>query len=197
MGQRPNPRFSQAPEGQAYCGHCDSYKPTSEFYASKTGYNGLHFYCKLCVKKQSKKYIHERVLSNKEKNYGVSAMQYIEMLEKQGHVCAICGRHETKIHKGTPASYSVDHDHDTGQIRGLLCSTCNSGLGHFFDDIELMRNAINYLMKNNTKSKIRPQDDRRNNESQSETLRRTVRGLPKQNIGNDSDTEDLPLFAMN
>jgi len=58
----------------------------------------------------------------------------------QGGVCAICGG----INDNDDA-LSVDHDHETGRIRGLLCSKCNKGLGSFNDDPELLRKAIAYL----------------------------------------------------
>ena len=59
---------------------------------------------------------------------------------KQGNVCAICGRAFTK------ADYPVlDHDHDTGEVRGLLCHRCNAVLGLATDNIEIFRTAIEYL----------------------------------------------------
>jgi len=57
-------------------------------------------------------------------------MDYAVKLQAQGGVCALCGHSETKRVKGTLASLAVDHDHQTGQVRGLLCGSCNQALGY-------------------------------------------------------------------
>jgi hypothetical protein len=74
--------------------------------------------------------------------YGISLEQYDAMLLGQGGVCAICGEKEKdKFRK----RMSVDHDHATGKVRGILCSHCNHGLGNFRDNILFLQNAITYL----------------------------------------------------
>jgi hypothetical protein len=79
--------------------------------------------------------------------YGLSLEEYDEMVERQGGVCAICGKPETAqdVNSGTNRRLSVDHCHKTNEVRGLLCSKCNTGLGLFKDDITSLRSAINYL----------------------------------------------------
>lgn len=76
-----------------------------------------------------------------QKFYGVTLADYDEMLENQGNGCAICGM--------TPSENGrrlfVDHDHNTGKVRGLLCSKCNSGLAMFCDDSTLLLKAVEYL----------------------------------------------------
>jgi hypothetical protein len=72
--------------------------------------------------------------------YGITLDQYNGLLAQQNGVCKIC--HEPPK-KGR--QLSVDHCHNSNKIRGLLCSTCNSGLGHFKDDPELLKAAIEYL----------------------------------------------------
>ena len=67
------------------------------------------------------------------------------MLEKQGGVCAICQRPERKVVRGTIASLAVDHSHSTGEVRGLLCSSCNTALGLFGDDPARLSQAIAYI----------------------------------------------------
>lgn len=85
---------------------------------------------------------------NNLRRYGISLEQYDNMLLKQNGVCAICKQYETmKNKKGTICNLSVDHDHETGLVRGLLCRNCNVGLGNFSDDIRVMRVAIAYLSK--------------------------------------------------
>ena len=74
------------------------------------------------------------------RTYGISLEQYDEMLAAQGGVCAICGctpRDDISLH--------VDHDHTTGEIRGLTCFRCNNSLGDLNDDPRRLRRAIEYL----------------------------------------------------
>jgi len=73
------------------------------------------------------------------KEYGITEEDVEKLLLAQQHQCAIC---ETNI---STEKFSVDHDHNTGTIRGLLCTPCNVGLGHFSDNISKLRKAINYL----------------------------------------------------
>lgn len=80
------------------------------------------------------------------KRNGISEEQYQVMHQLQEGVCAICGRPE-------PVSgrrLAVDHDHQSGKIRDLLCSACNRGLGHFYDRPELLVSAANYLNTHRT-----------------------------------------------
>jgi hypothetical protein len=71
---------------------------------------------------------------------GVTPEQYDEMLSAQGGTCAIC---EQVDHLGR--RLAVDHDHETGEVRGLLCGRCNTMLGQMNDDPELLRRAASYL----------------------------------------------------
>lgn len=78
-------------------------------------------------------------------NYGITLEEF-EILEKaQEGVCAICKKTETWVRAGKVYRLSVDHCHDTGKIRGLLCKACNTGIGYFLHDPELLRAAIKYL----------------------------------------------------
>lgn len=80
------------------------------------------------------------------KKYGMSLEDYNSLLDKQNGVCAICLTKEDGIHRhGRPLPLSVDHCHKTSVVRGLLCGACNSGLGHFRDDIPRLVGAISYL----------------------------------------------------
>lgn len=72
------------------------------------------------------------------KNYGLTPEQYDEMLERQGGGCAICGKPPGDI------ALHVDHCHDTGRVRGLLCFSCNAGLGQFRHDPQLLGRAMDY-----------------------------------------------------
>lgn len=85
-------------------------------------------------------------LNNKMRNeYGITLSDYVEILKKQNHVCAICGGIDEN------KRLAIDHCHVTEEIRGLLCSKCNLGLGLFRDNIRNLKNAIEYLKKFNKK----------------------------------------------
>jgi hypothetical protein len=73
--------------------------------------------------------------------YGMSLEAYNDMLESQGGSCAICKTAAGKFQK----SLCVDHDHETGEVRGLLCNSCNWGLGYFRDRPRLLAQALVYL----------------------------------------------------
>jgi hypothetical protein len=77
------------------------------------------------------------------KKYGVTEDWYRETLKDQQFACAICGADEPKGNGNL--HFHVDHDHETGQVRGLLCSPCNVGLGKFKDSPSVLQSAINYL----------------------------------------------------
>lgn len=78
--------------------------------------------------------------------YGLTIDEYDAMAVAQDGRCAICHRVETKRNNGRTQPLSVDHDHETGAVRGLLCSRCNSMLA-FFEDLELHAAATEYLRR--------------------------------------------------
>jgi hypothetical protein len=77
--------------------------------------------------------------------YGLSEEDYYLMLDDQDNKCAIC---KTDRWAGKFDVPNVDHNHDTGKVRGLLCADCNFGLGNFKDSIERLQSAIEYLHAN-------------------------------------------------
>ncbi len=79
--------------------------------------------------------------------FGITAEDYGRMLIKQGGACAICKQPEGTVIRDKTISLAVDHCHDTGKIRGLLCAKCNQGLGCFSDDLTRLAAAITYLSK--------------------------------------------------
>jgi hypothetical protein len=80
-----------------------------------------------------------------ERAYGITIEQYDEMLARQDGVCAICRGEETRTMAGTVLALCVDHDHETGRVRGLLCHPCNMLLGFARDDEERLQAAVRYL----------------------------------------------------
>ena len=77
------------------------------------------------------------------KKYGITEEQYNKLAAKQGGVCALCGKPPTG--NGPNKRLAVDHHHDSGQVRGLLCGPCNTGLGLFRDDPDVLAAAARYL----------------------------------------------------
>ena len=69
--------------------------------------------------------------------------EYETLLLEQNFCCAICGQHQSELTK----ALAVDHDHETGKVRGLLCSHCNVGLGHLGDKASNLKKAYEYLAK--------------------------------------------------
>ncbi len=86
----------------------------------------------------------------REKTYGITPADFKRLLLVQGGVCAICGEDEERTIRSTGERrpLTVDHDHDTGAVRGLLCARCNAALGLFRDDPEIIAQAIAYIGRN-------------------------------------------------
>lgn len=80
------------------------------------------------------------------RRYGLSPAEYQRLCRQQRNRCAICERRETrKGPTGRVRPLSVDHDHGTGKVRGLLCNDCNRGLGLLGDRLVRLKAAVRYL----------------------------------------------------
>lgn len=77
--------------------------------------------------------------------YGISIEQYLDLAEKQHFKCAICGGDNFKMGEQHTGVLVVDHNHKTGEVRGLLCHNCNRALGLLHDSVENLMNSITYL----------------------------------------------------
>jgi len=134
--------------GQKHCSMCQTAKPLTAFSLKKSGRPRNR--CKLCrARYQQTKYStggYSRTIRpyRLKKNYGITQQQYDDMFVAQGGVCRIC---ETRngISAKKEKALAVDHDHATGRVRGLLCSSCNRGLGLLKDSVAVLENAIKYL----------------------------------------------------
>lgn len=84
--------------------------------------------------------------ANIKKLYGLTPEDYWGMFDAQNGVCAICNEPESiTTTDGVRRRLAVDHDHKTGRVRALLCTSCNLGLGAFKDDPERLAAALAYL----------------------------------------------------
>jgi hypothetical protein len=123
----------------ALCRKCGETKPRSEFYTKP-----FKRRCRVCIRQETQDWRdrnREAVRSMSRANrlktmYGITVMEWAALVLASGGFCALCGREEP---------LSVDHDHETGAIRGMLCRTCNTGLGCFRDDTALLDEAKKYL----------------------------------------------------
>jgi hypothetical protein len=133
------------------CPKCKVERPLKDYYNNLREKGGKYPTCKNCMDKQH--YVYAKTKKGKQaikkarlKKYGISLEKYMDLLYKQKGVCAICKQPETKICRGgTIGSLAVDHDHNTEEIRGLLCNACNRGIGYMRDNPDLLRKAANYL----------------------------------------------------
>lgn len=128
------------PDGHRYCPDCGETKPLVEFPRSRNDSGGHGRYCKPCHNArgvESKQRLHGGTREyHLRRRYGIGQADFRKMLWAQGGVCDICG---------APDPQHVDHDHRTGEVRGILCFNCNGGLGQFRDNPEFLAGAITYL----------------------------------------------------
>lgn len=128
----------KAQAGFKVCPDCQELKPVEEFPRTRATSSGLHPYCKPC---HTLRCARQRKMSgpgdyHRKYRYGLEPDEYQAMLEEQYGLCAICQK--------KPAEH-VDHDHESGAVRGLLCFNCNGGLGQFRDRVDILKKAIAYL----------------------------------------------------
>ncbi len=163
--QKRAPRH-QSPSGMKWCSTCKAEKPLSEFSRNKVYHDGLARTCRTCNNARSAAYgrKHQKRLAARalaryhaapeqhaeyslKRHYGVPHGTYARMLSEQAGKCAICQTTEP----GGPAKrirrFHIDHCHETGQIRALLCESCNNGLGRFHDNPDTLRLAADYIIK--------------------------------------------------
>jgi hypothetical protein len=143
------------------CSKCHVEKPIEEFVKTKANRSGYHSWCRECFNayyrgKKPENAAKQRAWrkANPDKqaayrrkhhlkvNYGMSPEETLELLDRQNGRCAICMKHIEFSGRGGAV---VDHDHVTGEVRGVLCSRCNSGVGLFEEDCRAMSRAIDYL----------------------------------------------------
>jgi hypothetical protein len=123
------------------CTICDKVKDEDEFHKHGSSYLGRDRRCSAC-KKEMRPAVHLK------HEYGMTLEEYNELLEKQGGTCAneACNYGLDDDHK-----LFVDHCHETGTVRGLLCLWCNSAEGYLKGSPEVAQGLINYMKKHNNK----------------------------------------------
>jgi len=112
-----------------YCSLCRKWKERNKRIWNKniSTSDGLHGICKICLS-----------LQNKKRKYNLDPEEFYILLKNQNSRCKICGNLLTN-------NINIDHNHKTGEIRGLLCNSCNRALGYFKDNPMILYKAITYL----------------------------------------------------
>lgn len=140
------------------CSDCGLHKPLTEFYKRTLSPDGLGYKCKPCDLKTSQLYVannKEKVrlrrreyrnankerISIKKNRAKCSLEEFSKLFIEQKGRCKICNTHQDELKR----RIAIDHCHETGKIRGLLCDRCNRAIGLLKDSIELLNNAANYL----------------------------------------------------
>lgn len=82
------------------------------------------------------------------KLYGITLDQYNKVFEQQGGVCKVCGRPETATRNDKLKHLAVDHNHNTGRVRGLLCAGCNTALGYLSENPVVIKSLLDYIINN-------------------------------------------------
>lgn len=154
-------------DGKKHCSKCKRWLSLVDFGKNRSKWDGLAGECKKCVTRKSREYAKtERGKAFRKKynssrkgllcskkghlqyRYGVTFKEYDRMLVAQNGVCVVCGQPETRRIRGEVLRLALDHDHDTGKVRGLLCAKCNMALGCVNDDKELLLQLAIYLERN-------------------------------------------------
>lgn len=135
------------------CKMCVRIKRSSEDYKKRESISKKLRYQRLEVQEDSRRRSAEfratergklYVLNDSlQRTYGITLEKYNELFHAQKGCCAICERHQSLFSK----RLCVDHDHETNQIRALLCHHCNTALGGFSEDVNLMLKAIDFVKK--------------------------------------------------
>lgn len=142
------------------CTRCGETKPRNEFHKDKTKKDGLHVWCRECRNESDKSYrateagkAVNKAKAWKQQSIKITHDEYLALKTKQQDRCACCGVHESELKK----ALAVDHDHVTGQIRGLLCGNCNRGIGKLGDNLAGLFRGVDYLLASATIGDIESQ----------------------------------------
>jgi hypothetical protein len=124
------------PGGTKVCGSCRVVQEAASFHRNRSTTDGLHWVCKTCNRDPAERVPIERRRTIR--TYGLTRDGSDRLYAAQDGRCAIC----IEPFEVTP---HIDHDHESGEVRGLLCRGCNLALGYLKDDVDRLRSAVRYL----------------------------------------------------
>lgn len=128
------------------CTYCLKEKDIEQFQYKGDGSKLRSTWCRECTKEyRAKKADHIKTVSRNrrlKREFNITPDGYDNILKRQNGKCAICGNGNGDLKR---EGLFIDHNHDTGVVRGLLCGKCNVGIGHFQDNPKLLKRAIEYL----------------------------------------------------
>lgn len=134
-------------EGKSNCKTCKQDKLISEFHIAKHRPSGYNSSCKDCDKERMKNWRCNNVKAIREsrarKEFNLSKSQYDLLMSTSN--CQICNKEFKPLSIDYRNDRNIDHCHETGVVRGVLCNSCNTGLGKLGDNIEGLEKALNYL----------------------------------------------------
>ncbi|MFF5362342.1 endonuclease VII domain-containing protein [Streptomyces scabiei] len=129
---KPVREKADVPAGHKLCRTCGEVKPHREWHRKSSASDGLSTRCKACRAVQGRQ-------GHPKRQYGITEAERDGLIASQGGVCCICLA-ALPVH--------VDHCHETGRVRGVLCFSCNAALGQFKDRPDVMRRAATYVEGN-------------------------------------------------
>lgn len=131
------------------CSRCRQWKPaTTDYFEGHSTRGGIGSRCRACLREYDAGRKDRQRRNHLRRTYTMTPLEYEDMLRAQGGVCELCkGGAGERLH--------VDHDHETGLVRALLCSRCNRGLGFAQDDPVLLRRWADYVERFRAKAALR------------------------------------------
>lgn len=126
--------------GKKVCAACGIEKICTEFSLHSASHDGLQPSCKICQNISHRRYLVK-------KKFGLTEADYAAILDAQNNLCAICGEPETRMKFGKVTRLAIDHNHTTGNVRELLCSSCNLVLGKIKENPDTCDKIKAYILK--------------------------------------------------
>lgn len=126
------------------CSRCQKLQERSEFHRDRSSRDGLVGTCKSCARDRSAEraeYMAEWHTRHRGRKYGLTPDEYEDLERRSGGLCTICRKPPT----GKRDRLMVDHDHETNQVRDMLCHPCNVGIGLLGDDPVVIERAARYI----------------------------------------------------
>lgn len=148
------------------CSQCNEIKSYGHFWRNTSSHDGFYSICKECAKRQGRGYKTSDPGSSRSKRsvalkrlYGLTLDKLEVILAEQDGRCAndVCRKTISFDAQSKSDQPHVDHDHDTYKVRGLLCLTCNVGIGMLGDTVESLQGALDYLLTARQRERLNPE----------------------------------------